>query len=229
MGKMTADEVSDLEARISSGHPLFGSRLKLTRAFHHVQHLREVFGGYIASEPIKVSGRTEASTGDFVYYVDHYESIDPYVSTLIGDIYHNIRAAFDYMASALVVSNDGVIDHRTCFPICTSAEKFQLDAARGLAGASIKAIAAVESLQPYISENNLQMQLIQKMNNFDKHRMIIPLVAGTKSIGFNPSDAFSDFFGEYVDLGWIHMTPRERQLPLNVGDRVFGIAKGARE
>jgi hypothetical protein len=95
-------------------------------------------------------------------------------SLLIGDAAHNIRAALDNLAFAVVKPQAGR-ERDVYFPICKTRAKFRQSAPRMLPGISIRARAAFERLQPYHYRKLPQAQALARLsalNNWDKHRAL---------------------------------------------------------
>jgi hypothetical protein len=95
-------------------------------------------------------------------------------SLLVGDAAHNIRAALDNLAFAIVKPPPGK-EKDVYFPISKTKAGFIEEARRKLPGVSVRVRAAFERLQPYHRRkmpqaNNLAR--LHALNNWDKHRAL---------------------------------------------------------
>jgi hypothetical protein len=115
--------------------------------------------------------------------------VDPYpreFSLMIGDAAHNIRAALDNLAFAIVKPSPGR-EKSVYFPICKTREKFRQSAPGMLPGISVRIRAAFERLQPYHRSTMPEAKNLARLNvlnNWDKHRelAICSVVTGGISI-----------------------------------------------
>src|SRR4029077_7701458 len=87
--------------------PLVGVNLKIERAKLHLGNLESEIKQFLARKPFQIITEDEPATGDLVYKIQIAEPIPMALSTIIGDIIHNLRSALDHLAWHLVVINNG--------------------------------------------------------------------------------------------------------------------------
>jgi hypothetical protein len=87
---------------------------KLLRARHHVEHLRQIVGAYIAS--LKPDFQFDETTG-----LNSIELVVPNppdeLPPVLGDAIHNLSSALDCISSQLIASKTGNWNRRVSFPI----------------------------------------------------------------------------------------------------------------
>src|SRR5258708_31287825 len=89
-----------------------GPFLKTERAEHHINHLEDVFRGYVRASKKAVAPKFNRKVrerqigGNFPQHT----------STILGDALHNLRAALDHAYCILVEANGGTVNKYTRFP-----------------------------------------------------------------------------------------------------------------
>jgi hypothetical protein len=96
---------------------LAGPRLKIERAERHVRELEAEIRAFRERNPYRVVRDHDAQAGRYVYRVKTVEDVPACLSTIIGDIAHNLRSALDQLACQMVLANRGQVKTRTGFPI----------------------------------------------------------------------------------------------------------------
>ena len=102
------------------------------------------------------------------------EQVDPYWSTMIGDVVHNMRSALVYLACELVIKNGGTVTDTTQFPIYEREDRFVRGSPRRIGGMSTRAATLIETLQPYYKPTPSEHPLatLAHLSNGDKHRSL---------------------------------------------------------
>jgi hypothetical protein len=106
------------------------------------------------------------------------------IPLIIGDCVQNLRSALDYMVWEMVIAVGGQPSKRNAFPICTTAEAFDVEVdkkrLRGISDPEL--IAKIKTLQPYKNGNGPEQDplfILDELTNINKHRRI--LLAGLKA------------------------------------------------
>ena len=129
---------------VSSNSPLAGARLKIERAKHHLRVIDREILTFIESEPYRGVADVEPETGDEVYRIKIIKEIPPLWSTITGDAIHNMRAALDLVATAVVVANNGN-GNKAYFPFGNTPQHF----AQKVKGASQAAVDLIRKFKRY--------------------------------------------------------------------------------
>ncbi len=146
-------------------------RLKFRRAEHHFKELEANICSYCDGHFYEAE---RASKGDqdpdiWLYVLRITKQPGPEIALPMGDVVHNLRAALDYLASAL--APEGAY---TTFPILTDDEtRTRFDhLVRGMAS---EAVAIIEELQPRVAdEPHLHpLAVLSRLDNADKHRNLV--------------------------------------------------------
>jgi hypothetical protein len=162
---------------------LASARLKLARAFEHVNTIKTCVANYAASDSYRVIPQKEGTDQISVTREPPAE-----ISILAGEIVHQVRSALDYLVFDLIKLNPRNIvlpfgwETRCQFPLFTKVpRKGRLE--EGLPGISPQALAFIESVQPYnaSSVGNMgrlnTLKTLVKLSNIDKHRHLNIMVA----------------------------------------------------
>jgi hypothetical protein len=157
-----------------------GARLKVKRADKHILDIEEWFRSYEALNPhefrIEIDPKTGKGTG-------HVKVIGPAInyppgalSCIIGDAAHNLRAALDHVASAILIAND--IDPETAtFPLDKNRESLVSQPRyREIERVSPK---LAQTIVDFICTGDAANMLVglNHLDRADKHRLLITSAA----------------------------------------------------
>lgn len=155
-------------------------RLKLGRALEHLLSLDDGIAAYLDSDPVKLVREIDGRHPGRVVLSLALNSEPPMMlSVLIGDCVHNLRAALDHLVWQLVLANGGTPQGGgggTQFPIIQSLRRDGTDPAVKVAGGvSPKALAIIESVQPFRRRDaeNHPLAILSRLSNTDKHRTLL--------------------------------------------------------
>jgi hypothetical protein len=169
--------------------PFEAPQLKIERAKRHLQELRDEVASFMSREPYFVVCEPVRAPPGFVHYVGMInESVPTSLSTIIGDVIHNLRTSLDLLACDLVriahgetVSLDGVY-----FPFCWSESELpKMIKKRGLDGTGEAVIRAIHACAPYPNGND-GLRAIHDLDVLDKHQTLIPVL---QAISIRPAVA----------------------------------------
>ncbi|MGH8147146.1 MAG: hypothetical protein ACREPY_12510 [Rhodanobacteraceae bacterium] len=217
--------------RPSSLDRLQSAAAKLARAREHVDAITACVREYLNSTPYVISTTRESDTNRLTYFVASVKPTPTRVSALIGDAIHNLRSALDHVAYQLVwVAVGTPPSTRVYFPIGDNRERYLEQRRHQLKGALSDAIAAVDAVKPYHGGNDLLWQL-HKLNNIDKHRMLLTAGSVYQSFNIGPRmsrdlrnlmadvhDGSSETDFPSVNL---FLQPKNKKFPLEAGDRLL--------
>jgi hypothetical protein len=156
--------------------------------------------------------RVESSDDGLQYYM-YAEDVPPLSEDLpliLGDIYHNLRCALDYLVYQLHERHyrgriPAAITEQTQFPIRTQVSNTGPDNWPSIRNLSGKERTAIAWLQPYNTRKDaragvrLHLRDINLINNIDKHRRLhvtrsmaqaVPTIASLSDYGLTQNPAF---------------------------------------
>lgn len=152
--------------------------LKVKRANEHIAELEK----RIRTLPERCTAAMHMDTAG-IHEVIKYDLPNPeeesdQIALLIGDVAHNLRCALDYAwISTLEKVQPSIIDGSTKFPVRESLESLEST----LHGRKIDALVpklydlVTLHIRPY-KGGNIAVWPLHQINNFDKHRLLIPLL-----------------------------------------------------
>jgi hypothetical protein len=152
-------------------HRLDGPRGKVERAKDHLADLRAEIGQFLARDPYGIVEDRDPETGQKVIRARVSEPVPPRVTAIIGDLAHNLRSGFDYVATQLVLANGATPSSRTEFPVFWDPEAYKTDFRRKVRGMSKEAVRLIDGMQPYLAADPVAhpLYLIHHLDIEDKH------------------------------------------------------------
>lgn len=205
------------------------SRVKLKRAEKRLQELQIWIDKYFAAVPYKVAVRINADRRPEYYVVDALE-VPQEIILLAGEITQNLRSALDHLAySAFKHNQDNQLKEgaHIYFPIEDNEEKYIQTKIRKTEGIPADIVAKFDSFKPY-KEGNITLWKLNKLNNIDKHRLLIAVGSSYGSINIAPTiwETMRSVVPEKMPqieemLPALFIRPADKLLPLKTGDVLF--------
>lgn len=196
---------------MSANDRLLGVRAKIERAKYHVRDLESCISAFRKTDPYQLVINEHPDLGKRAYQV-RVKIMTPIPSELpliVGESIYQLRSALDHLAGQLVEANGKIPDTSTYFPIAQTAAKYKASLSGKVKGMSPDAVSVIDALQPYGCGRGNDLWVLNKLNNTDKHRLLLMVGCGTGALmvkypSFDPSsrnlspttitDAVSDFF-----------------------------------
>lgn len=151
--------------------PFRASHLKLERAARHIEEFKQVIDAYVA-RPIAFPEFGESEDGILTLKGWKAWPIPDVLSTIMGDILHNLRAALDLMASELCRQN-GQSDKDAYFPFAENeADLEKMIRRRNFHRAGDASVRLLREYAPYTG-GNLELRALHDLDIQDKHRGLI--------------------------------------------------------
>ena len=162
--------------------PFEGPKLKVDNARRHLATLKRQVAEYWSGEPVKivVEEASHNPGGPMVYWRAHVNPLPPVeLSCIFGDAIHNLRSSLDLLAGDLV-RREGKSDNGVYFPFAHSKEKMREQIKRSRFNRAGKTnVERIKALRPW-RDGALSLRALHDLDIQDKHRMIVPSVAGAE-------------------------------------------------
>lgn len=160
---------------------LSGPKLKIGRAKHHVDDIEATLKVFFEAKPYELAAEVDAMTGEEVWRVRIHKCLPRDLSTIVGDVAHNLRSALDQMVCGLVRANRRQVSGGNGFPISGTPHGFTQAKVGKLKNVSPRTNRFIGRLKPYRGGNKA-LWLLSELNNMDKHNSIIPVAVGQAQI-----------------------------------------------
>lgn len=157
--------------------PFESAKLKVYRAKEHIYQLNSLLESWSKLDTYKVSVNEDAKTGFNTLSLEVTETIPGDTALVIGDVIHNFRSALDHVIYEVVTSAGGD-GSRVQFPFQEDRKQLITGSSRyrEIERISPKAAALIaDTIKPY-KTGNYTLWALNKINNIDKHRLLIPSV-----------------------------------------------------
>lgn len=225
-------------------HPLAGVRLKLERARHHVETLKEQYRVFCDREPITSSiqrvdeevtvqvfedsgeRREETRTQEFAVFRFHVKDKPPFAwSSIIGDCLQNARFALEHLAWKLAdprQGGSGPIPFQTGFPILCEypgSDEAKQAWSRMVGQIGKRAQEEIEALQPYQHWPDTKrdpLWMLHELAHIDRYRILEVSAAmlGGPMLTTLPADST---VVDKVDFAPDYVNPERYEILLQTG------------
>lgn len=213
-------------------------RRKIERADEHIANLDNALRWFIKSNPYKVATKRNSQTRRLIYYLASVAGIPFGIPLITGDILNNLRSALDHLAQQLYLvgtSGESGFRDRTSFSIAPSTKAFEAALPRKVEGMRQDAIDAIKAVEPYKGGHGEDLWVLSRLNNIDKHRLIVTVGASYKSLNIGPmlikmmkSSIQEDWASDTPEID-LFLGPADNLFPLKTGDELFTDAPDAEE
>jgi hypothetical protein len=169
------------------------SRLKIKRAYKHVDELNTMLGAFAESNfyAIKVEHDPKQRTNFVCFDIDITTFPMTDAALTIGDALHNLRSALDHLWYQVVLDCGGTPTYWTSFPIRDAGDSVVNALNSALEKKQINTQVAelvMGSIKPYQGGNNLLYGLDQ-LNARNKHELLIPVLKLMQFSGVHLEDS----------------------------------------
>ncbi len=207
---------------------LLGPRAKVERAKEHIVQLEKILGIFLESDPYKVVAKRDSQTRKPIYYVGNIKHTPALITTISGDILQNLRSALDHLAYQLfLVGTNGASGpgRHIYFPIADSPPEYKSSLPGKVKGMRQDAIDAINCIEPYKGGKGHQLWVLHKLNNIDKHRLLVAVGSAYRSVNVGPMlhRNMQELLGgrSVVPKLDLFLKPADKLCPLKVGDELF--------
>ena len=198
---------------MSTQSRIHGIRLKIEWAKKHIRYLDTAIQAFVLNKPYSLGAKPHpvAAIEHTTLYVAEVKPVPDEISLIVGDAIHNLRSALDHLMWQLVEAGGGTPDRNTYFPICESAQQY----ASAMGNREIQKITPdarniIASVQPYVTFDQT-LWLIHQLDIFDKHRLLLTVVAAMDKWGVDAAKGITMWFDGY------------RYIPLVVGYEITNL------
>jgi hypothetical protein len=211
--------------------------IKIERAKKHIRELDAEIRSFLAAKPYRIGTKRNPQTRQLIYYIASVRETPATMAAITGDVLQNLRSSLDHLAYQLILVGSGTTPSaRIYFPIADDATKYKVGRAKRVRGMRPSAIKAIDGIKPYKGGNDTLWRL-HKLNNVDKHRMLITVGSAFRSLdlgGFTfrrakklwKSDPnFHRFANQIAPKAFF--SDGNRMFPLKAGDVLFTDAPDA--
>lgn len=212
------------------GKPLDSLLLKVERAKKHILDLESERDRFFQTKPYSFSHVTNPQSGERTYYVKEVKPIPTEFAVIIGDALNNLRCALDHLAYHLACVGAGAVKSfpDVKFPTGSSLSEYNKQKARAVKGMRTDAVNAIDALEPYVGGTGEIFFHLARLNNFDKHRLLLTAWSCFEGHKAFPSDRtmLAKFHGGTPsDYTGSLMAPSTRIFPLKAGDMLLAVPK----
>jgi len=198
---------------------------KIDRAKQYFGELQNTVDSFIKDNPFVLGTKIKPDSGRLVYYLTKVNNVPTNIPLIIGDIFNNLRSSLDYLIYDLYIKNGGSEkeSNHLYFPISDNFELYEKEKISKTKGIREDTIKLIDSVKPY-KEGNLNLWILKKLNNLDKHRLLITVGSAYHSmdIGSVITDKFNKSFPDFkVPEMKLFIKPEDNLFPLKVGDELF--------
>lgn len=157
--------------------------LKLERAKHYLGELQRLLKSFYELPPCEIHSRINPDNENRrEYYIGNAKKPPVEILLITGDILQNLRSALDHLAYGLCSESREDI-HNIYFPIAGSERAYEKKKEKWTEGMSTTAKRKIDELKPYQGGNDILWRL-HKLNNIDKHRLLITVECCFPSVDF---------------------------------------------
>jgi hypothetical protein len=163
---------------------------KIERANKHINEFVSLWTSCGIAHPNKTRIERDPQSGDATFYVADMTPIPPDVSIIAGDAIQNLRSALDHLVYAMMTKAGAKITTQTGFPIFDTFALYsnpKSGALRKIGGLGKLATQEIDRLKPYKGGND-NLWLLHKLNNIDKHRLLLTVGHSVVGSTMLPSD-----------------------------------------
>jgi hypothetical protein len=161
-------------------------RLKIDRANHHIRDLASQIIAFGESRPYESRHDRNPNTRCIECTLTKVGELPDPLSTITGDVIHNLRSALDHIAYLLCISRSGCKGSSVYFPISEDALKYEAEAPRKIKGMRQDAVKAINRIEPYGGGAGDILWRLHALDNADKHRLLVPILARYTSFQIAP-------------------------------------------
>ena len=201
---------------------------KLERANKHISDLEPEWRSFSSGGAYSILFKDDTDKRERSYYLAVAKDIPQIIPLIAGDALQNLRSVLDHLAYHLVAVGTGQQGPfpRTYFPICESATEYKSESPRKVKGMRQDAIDAIDAIEPYRGGAGHILWQLHRLNNIDKHRLLLTVYGQLSSHRLLPSQRMQmveryligNPSGTPRDLSRVNIMPSRGVFRLKEGD-----------
>lgn len=199
---------------------------KLQWAEEHIKKLNAATHSFRQKHADVIIAEPHEDVGEVWYKVAYVPEIPAPIALMLGDALYNLRAALDYLAHELVVIAGNEPNSQTAFPIFNTSKDFSDGVDKKVKGMRQTAIEAFRSIQPYQGGFGHTLWQLHRLNNIDKHRVLLTVALINSGRTMTPSEElqfaerFKKVHGAYPTgtSPWRFLRRKGAPIPLEADD-----------
>ncbi len=200
---------------------LTGMWAKIERAKSRIAHLNDRLRAFRKPGSYRVVVYSDLQTRQLFYQLVYVEPVPIEVLLVVGDILQYLRTALDHLAYQMFLASPGVdrkwLD-KIYFPIAEECKPLLFGKIEGMRPAFVEAVQKIEA---YKGGNGHQLWVLKKLNNIDKHRLLV--MAGSACTQIVHLEVSPTGLNRLIPSP----TSPTRKCPLEAGDILFIAAPGS--
>jgi len=157
-----------------------GPRLKVKRAYKHIDELETWLRDLVQSNIDSTRAHKDANPGSEsdTLVISRPSGYSVEVGLIVGDAIHNLRAALDLVASAIIIAGNGDAS-KVYFPLGDTRQTLVGSAHYRLIESVAPDLATIiaDIIKPYKTGGNPNFWALNRLDRMDKHRVLIPTIA----------------------------------------------------
>jgi hypothetical protein len=169
------------------------SRIKIKRAKQHINDLEAAINAWGSGEPspYELVEDFHEQAGSFIGDVRVREIVppDPEWGAIFGDAVHNLSAALDTLIHGMVLARGERPNQKLSFQIFDGRPKFEKAGISEITRAGKAAVNIYKAAEPYKGGNS-PLWLIRRLDEQDKHRVLVPIGIGFRMTGMGSLGVF---------------------------------------
>lgn len=171
-----------------------GPGLKVRRAQRHIAELEQCIQQFLRDGACEVKVEEDAALGGHVLKVVTPKPIPEDIPLAIGDAANNLRSALDILISGYIRKAGGNIVagslpiHETKDNLAAALQRSEIQRVRPDVAKFI-----LSNVKPF-KDGNFGIWALSKLDNVNKHRLVIPVVAVTRLSGISARDDNNNAF-----------------------------------
>ena len=173
---------------------LVGPSSKIRRAQRHLAELEECIQVFLRNDACSIEVEEDRDSGSHVLRIVTSKPLPEDIPLAIGDAANNLRSALDILVSAFIRKAGGNIAagslpiHETKESLAAALQRSEINKVRPDVAEFI-----LNNIKPY-KDGNFGIWALSKLDNVNKHRLIIPVVAVTRLSGISARDENNNVF-----------------------------------
>jgi hypothetical protein len=199
---------------------------KLNWAEEHIKNLNAATDGFRKAHTDIVVTEPHEDLAEVWHKVAYVPEIPDPLALMLGDALYNLRASLDYLVQELIVIAGNEPSRQAAFPIFDTANEYWEGMAKKVKGMRQTAIEAINRVQPYQGGFGNTLWQLHRLNNIDKHRVLLTIALINSGRIMTPSEEqqfaerFKRVHGAYPTgtSQWRFRRGKDAPVPLKAGD-----------